>query len=220
MISKNLKIILVSLLLIFIFISGGLFIWRDMLNRKADKILSDALLRESSPPPPAQVSGGESPRALTLPDLDKPIVIQAALSTQAAAKARATITDLTAELKKNPDLYSSWLELGSYRKLIGDSRAALEIWQYVSKNWPSDSVAFNNLANLYIYELPDFNKAEEYLLKAIQKAPHQTSYYYNAYEFYRFVIKNTFKARKILEQAIAQNPIDESWLKTYLAELQ
>jgi len=111
------------------------------------------------------------------PDLDRPINTQDEM-------ARNKIEELSSALKENKDLSSYWLDLASYRKLIGDYEAAIEIWEYMIVKWPEDYKAFLNLGNLYGYYLHDFSKAEEYFLEAIEKNPHYILSYISIYEFY------------------------------------
>ena len=158
--------------------------------------------------------------AFALPNLDRPIKVTATLSQETKTKTIARIQELTDELRNNNDFYSSWLDLALQRNLIGDYVAAEEIWIYVTQNWANDPVAYSNLANLYLMEFHDNERAEIYLLRAIEKNTTQVIFYENAYSFYRFVKKDFTKARQILEEGIAKNPTNAVGLRQLLADLE
>lgn len=171
---------------------------------------------EDQPAPQAVQSGENQP---TPPDLTKPVVVSATLTEESRANAIKKIGELRADLTKQDDLYSSWLDLALQMKLVGEYREAETIWQYVIVRWPGEAVAFGNLANLYLYELQDAAKAEGYFLKAINAQPSLGEAYYQAYDFYRLVKKDRARAREILEQGIAVNPENRAMLEPFLAEL-
>lgn len=215
MISKTAKLILVVGGLGVLIFGAGLLIWQDFLSRNLARQL------ESIPAPIEEKEAirEAQPVAIQTSDLDRPIKITANLSEESRHNAASKIQELQAELKTNDKFYSSWLELGIYRKLIGDYEAAEAIWRYVTEKWPKDSVAHNNLADLYINYLKDYKNGEKHLLLAIEKDPASFNYYLNAYEFYRYIIKDLAKARSILEKGLLENPKDASAYQQILADL-
>jgi len=149
-----------------------------------------------------------------IPDLEKPINVMAELRDVDRDNALDAIKKLREDLKEDNDLYDSWMELALQMKLIGDYKEAEKIWIYAAAKW-EDATPVSNLSNLYIYQFNDLKKGEEYLLQAIERAPHLSFYYYNAYEFYRFIKKQPEKAKEILRKGIAVQNIDNS---KYLSE--
>ena len=132
----------------------------------------------------------------------------------------AKIQDLSSQLKKDSDNLENWLVLGVYRKTIGDYEGAREVWEYASAIRPQNSISFNNLGELYAYQLKDNAKAEENYKKAIENDPSAIYIYRNFFDFYRYFAKDTAKARAILEQGIAANPTTSSDLKNLLEGLK
>lgn len=153
------------------------------------------------------------------PDLTKAVAVTAALTEESKAKALARISELRAELAAQSDLYTRWMDLALQMKLVGEYAEAETIWLYAAARWPGESTPHGNLANLYVYELQDFGKAETEYLKAIEVQPKLANAYYSAYEFYRFIRKDTAKAREILERGIAADLENRSVLEPFLAEL-
>lgn len=141
-----------------------------------------------------------------VPDLNRPVVIYSELPEETKKLAKERIVAITKTLKHDNVLFEDWLELGTYRKLIGDYDAALEVWLYASKLDPASSVSYNNIANLYANYIRNYEKAEWYYLKAIEVAPNQSYYYFAAFEFYKSVLKNDQKARDIVRKGIAAAP--------------
>lgn len=199
----------------------GIFIWRNKDEEKEQvpvakneiEVASSTIITELEP-------SQEAIPNIPLPNLQKPIVVTAKISDTVKKGAIEKINTLTAELLEDNDLYSNWLELAINRKLIGDYDAAEEIWIYITKAWANDSIAYSNLADLYLTIRHDNERAETYLLDAIEKAPNQVILYENAYSFYRYVKKDLAQAKKILEEGIKENPLNAEGLKKLLADLE
>lgn len=158
---------------------------------------------EPLPPPPT-------------PSLDRPINITANLPDQTKKLAREKIAYLVGELKANPDFFAAWLDLGLYRKLIGDFEGARETWEYAGVIRPLNFISFGNLGGLYAYDLKDPAKSEANFLKALENGPEEVQLYEKLYEVYRFMIKNEDRARAILEKGIAANPQTSGRLQNLL----
>jgi tetratricopeptide (TPR) repeat protein len=156
---------------------------------------------------------------LKIPDLDREINIPSNVPESIAKSARSKIKELSAALKKNPDLFNLWMDLGSYRKAIGDYEAARDIWEYASAIRPKNSISFGNLGSLYALYLRDYEKAEFNFLKAIENDPHAVYLYYKAFEFYRDFMKDKDKARAIIERGIEANPSSKADFQKLLTAL-
>lgn len=152
-----------------------------------------------------------------VPDLNRPIVIYSDLPEETKVLAREKIIAITYKIQNETAFFDDWVELGNYRKLIGDHNSALEIWLYASGLSPASSVSFNNIANLYSGYLHDYQKAEEYYLKAIKAAPSHIYGYFAAFEFYKSVLKDDKKAEDIVRQGIVALPQAKAELEALLA---
>ena len=130
------------------------------------------------------------------------------------------IKELVSSLKNDPANVDNWLILGVYRKILGDYDGAISVWNYVGVLSPTNYVSFNNLGELYAYQLKDNAKAEENYKKAIENGPSAIYIYRNFFDFYRYFAKDMAKARAILEKGIAANPATSSDLKNLLQTLQ
>ncbi len=140
------------------------------------------------------------------PDLSRPVKITLSLPVETEKAATARIGEISLELKKNPELFDHWLELGRLRKIIGDYEGVRQAWEYASLLLPSNHVSFNNLGELYGYYLKDWAKAEANYKKAVLNGPDQIYIYRNFADFYRFVLNDPEKAKALLEEGIKANP--------------
>ena len=155
-----------------------------------------------------------------IPNLDREIKIVGEMSDDAKRIAVDKIKEISSQLKKDSDNLENWLLLGIYRKMINDYEGAREVWEYAGAIRPQNSISFNNLGELYAYQLKDNVKAEENYKKAIENDPSAIYIYRNFFDFYRYFAKDTAKARAILEQGIAANPSTSSDLKNLLESLK
>ena len=152
-----------------------------------------------------------------VPDLNRSVVIYNDIPEETQIFAKGRIAALTETLRKDTSFADDWIELGTYRKLIGDIDAALEIWRYASVLSPNSSVSYNNIAVLYASYIHDYPKAEEYYLKAISSAPDLPYPYFAAFEFYKSILKDDKKAEDIVRQGIAAVPGTKAELEQLLA---
>lgn len=205
-------------------VGAGWLVWSDISRERTEGEPAvteppqerEAMVKiERTNSPPTEDSSSH-----TQPDLDRPITVSANLSAEAVAYAVDRIKEMTAELRKDAALFSSWLELAVNRKAIGDHRAAEEIWLFVADRWAGNPIAHSNLADLYLTVFRDDVKAERHLLAAIARAPGQIIFYENAYSFYRFVKKDLKRAAEILEEGIKKNSGNAAGLKQFLGEFK
>lgn len=133
------------------------------------------------------------------PDLSRPL-------SSASTSTRIAYAGIVARLKTYPNDTDSWIALGLYRKESDDYKGAEEAWKYASALSPADPQPYDNLGVLYGYYLHNNALAEQNILTAIEKAPLMTMYYLRAVEFYREVLKDTAKARSIVEQGLKLAP--------------
>ncbi len=140
---------------------------------------------------------------IRMPDLDKEIVVNNKnISEEEKNRIIKNIKDIIAVLKGDYDRREDWLNLGIWRKNLGDYEGAEEAWKFVTFIRLNDPVAFNNLGDLYSQYLIDFSKAEKNYLKAIAIAPSQAFFYVKMHEFYRYFVKKPDLALNILEKGV------------------
>ncbi|MEW5907575.1 MAG: hypothetical protein AB1643_00085 [Patescibacteria group bacterium] len=168
--------------------------------------------------PTRRVGESEEPQqpVVEIPNLDRPINITVNLTKEAEEIIRKKIEELSSKLKENPNLLDLWLDLGIYRKIIGDYEGAVEAWEYVSVVSPKNSTSFHNLGDLYAFYLKDYQKAEKNFLIAIENNPSQIFSYRSLYELYRYAMKDDEKAKEILKKGIEINPDTSQDLKNLL----
>lgn len=212
---------------IFLFAVGlsGWFIYRDYVKHQvSNKVFNKVSNNEE------QANGGQSSVISDsniveeikkqMPDLDRKIVVTENLSTEVRLRAINDIGTIVAKLKEDYDRREEWLNLGIWRKTIGDYEGAAEAWKFATIIRPNDPVAFHNLGDLYSQYLPDFPKAEKYYLTAIEKdTSHQPFFYVKLYEFYLYYYKKPDLAEKILLDALKTNP-DNEYLQKILDDLR
>ena len=149
--------------------------------------------------------------SVPMPDYKKPIVFSPDATEDFKKIMTERINRNITDLDKNNNSFEAWIDLGINRKMINDFEGAVEVWEYVNIIRPDNIVSFNNLGNLYHYELKDYVKAEENFLKAIENDKNYIISYTNLADLYRFSYKtDTNSAEKILLEGLKNNSNDIS----------
>ncbi len=151
-------------------------------------------------------TSGNTPARPPAPSLDRPYTPPASAPASIQAEDKAAVAAAIAELKKNPDYITQWLQLALYYKNAGDYEGAEEVWIYATKAWPTDPVAYNNLADLYQNYLRDYPKAVTYWNKLIAIKPDSVAAYINLATLYRINLQDTAKAKATLQAGLKANP--------------
>lgn len=163
---------------------------------------------------------GSSGSASQYPPLDRPFSFPASYPVEAKKIMADKIAATVAVLKKDPNQYGEWVNLGLFRNGMDDWEGARQIWEFLTVMSPSQPAPFANLANLYAFSLKDPVRAEANLKKAIEKSPKEASLYRLGYEIYRFVLKDDARAREVLDQGIAETSSqDLKYLRDHYNEL-
>ncbi len=102
------------------------------------------------------------PQALKAPDYRTKVAYDPSVSAEVRAAIETQFAANVMTLSKNPQDFSTWMNLAILHKIGGDYRGAETIWLYATKNWPNSPVAFSNLADLYQNFLKDSAKAKVY----------------------------------------------------------
>lgn len=150
--------------------------------------------------------------------VNRDIRIQVLLNPAVELEARTKIQELNGMIRANYDYDAQWLDLGAYRRMIGDYEGAKEAWEFLAKIRPQSFVVFHNLGDLYAYEFKNYSKAEENFLKSVANKPSNIQAYSQLVTVYRYL--DTAQAAKIeplLLKGIAANPEDAN-LRVLLAQ--
>lgn len=203
----------VSAGLLVLVAAGG---WYFLAHQKALAPTTNSLTASTSPQAsttqgtyiitPVGVAPIQQTTKVPAPSLERPYTPPADAPASIQAEDRAAVAAAIAELKKNPDFITNWLQLALYYKNAGDYAGAEEIWVYATKAWPADSVAYNNLADLYQNYLHDYGKAITYWNKVIALKPDAVSAYINLAALYRINLQDSTKAKATLEAGLKANP--------------
>jgi hypothetical protein len=143
-----------------------------------------------------------------VPSLDRPITITANLPEEAKVTLTQLLTQEMADLRKEPNRVDIWLKVGTNRKIAGDFDGAIEAWNYVAEVAPTDvsATAHGNLADLYMYFLKDYAKAETRFNQAITLNGHVIEYYRALFYLYKDIYKDKTKAQATLTLGLKNNP--------------
>lgn len=137
-----------------------------------------------------------------------PVVISESFPTDATVVLRGMIEEQYAILREEPTRVDVWLQLGVNRKIGSDFAGAIEAWDYAAAVAPDEmrATAYGNLADLYLYFLKEYDKAEADFKQAIALNPHIIDYYRTLYYLYRDIRNDPAKEAAILAQGLEANP--------------
>lgn len=222
-------------LLLILLISGGIF-WHFQFNLNPAKEFqivdgerADLLSQENSEinsksdkaeniPFGAATAEADNLKALAAKLIERPIIVEARLSDGIQKQAIDKLHYSMSVIQQNYDYPNAWLELGAYRKLIGDYEGAIEAWDFVGLIRPQDHISFSNLGDLYAFYLKDYKKGEENFLKAIANNSGNINSYLQLATLYEYAYEEkSAEAENILLLGIKSNPGDII-LKTALAQ--
>lgn len=133
-----------------------------------------------------------------IPDLSKEPVVADGLDSERQAYLVGKMGEVKDILREDPSQRFAWLDLASYRKLLGDYEGALEVWGYMGERWPNDHVPFLNAADVYTNYLESPALAEEQYRKAIARNPEYASTYIKLHQLYL----NNYEAQRHLADDI------------------
>jgi tetratricopeptide (TPR) repeat protein len=191
---KRKKIILAVVLIVLGVFGVGYFIYSDMLG--GEESIANYWPNSQSP------------------DLDR-MIIAADKNPESRAEIEERIKVISSELKENPELQSSWLELGNWRKEAGDYEGVVEVWKHVISRWPDDKIGYENLGVLYHFYIHDYREAEKYLKLAIEKDPNWALSYLNLHELYKLsYVQKADLAEDVLLDGLSQLPNHVAMLYT------
>ncbi|MBT4894705.1 hypothetical protein HON59_01400 [bacterium] len=204
-----------------IVISAGFYIYNDIYSKSVQEVvqneeiqLEDGLILEEGSQGGITIAPIENKKntiSTPVPDLNQPIIFGDNVSDREKELATEKINKLTKELKKDSSFFSNWIELGLYRKSIGDYAGARDAWKYANVLQPLNFLPYNNLGDLYHFYLKDYPKSEENFQKAIEHSVENTGVYIGLHELYKYSYKqDTTSVVDILLEGIetVENDID------------
>ncbi len=201
--------------LILIAGAGAYYVYTDFNKQpseeKVQNNVSEGIIESITPSTKNIVS-------ISMPKLNRPIPENTTLAAEVRDILTERIKEWSDKIAKEPNNWESWVYLGVEYKTARDYRGAREAWEYSTYLSPN-SVAHQNLGDLYAYYLYDPTKAEAHFLEAIRLSPTTEYLYFKVAEFYRDVLKDTAKARAIVESGTAANPSSTD-LKSLLSSLK
>jgi hypothetical protein len=155
----------------------------------------------------------------TPPDFRAPIAFAADVAPDVRAVITARAQSLEAKLARDSFDLGSWIDLGAMRKMAGDYRGAETAWVFVTKTAPRNTIAFSNLADLYMNFLKEYPEAETMYKKVIALDSTQIEPYVSLATLYGNLYKTgTSAAEDILKKGIVAHP-DSADLHVLLARM-
>jgi Tfp pilus assembly protein PilF len=141
------------------------------------------------------------------PSLDEPVLYAPTLTAEQKNTLAVQIADSRNTLTKNDEIFGEWVILSTYYRQAGDLRKAEAALKYAGWISPENVTSFNNLGNLYHFELKEYENAEKAFMWAIQNDPTYVISYKNLHELYAYSYKtDTNLAADALLQGLENNP--------------
>jgi len=90
------------------------------------------------------------------------------------------------DLREGEYIYLSWINVGILKKRLKDELGAEKAWLNAINYSPDQSLPYGNLADLYLFNMKEYEKAEEYYLKVLEMDPNHQGYYIGLVSLYRY----------------------------------
>jgi len=132
-----------------------------------------------------------------------------------------TLNDLNKQyqkLQEGDHIYIRWINIGILKKRLGDYSGTEEAWQKAITYNPDQSLAFGNLADLYLFDLGQDEKAEEYYLKVLQMRTDNYNYYLGLAALYRYnMTEKAYLIEELMLSGAERVPAEAKNYYMYLA---
>jgi len=112
-----------------------------------------------------------------------------ALKTMDEEILRLSLEDLNnqyQDLRDGKYIYLSWINVGILKKRLGDNPGAEKAWLKAIDYNPDRSLAYGNLADLYLFSMGEYEKAEEYYQKVLSIRTDNFTHYHGLVSLYRY----------------------------------
>jgi tetratricopeptide (TPR) repeat protein len=124
---------------------------------------------------------------------------------------------LKKDLKDNPGDYFELIEMGNLNNVLNEYNLAREYYEKAVGVFPDEAMAYNNLADLYVFQFKDPAKALENYQLAIQKNPAYISVYRSIGDMYRsFYPEKTGEIEPLMLAGAKANSGKEAYFYEYL----
>jgi len=90
------------------------------------------------------------------------------------------------DLRDGEYIYVSWINVGILKKRLGDNPGSEKAWLKAIDYNPDRSLAYGNLADLYLFNMKEYEKAEEYYLKVLSIRTDNYTHYHGLVSLYRY----------------------------------
>ncbi len=90
------------------------------------------------------------------------------------------------DLRDGEYIYLSWINVGILKKRLKDDTGAEKAWLNAIDYSSDQPLAYGNLADLYLFNMREYEKAEEYYLKVLEMDPNHQGYYIGLVSLYRY----------------------------------
>jgi hypothetical protein len=153
---------------------------------------------------------------ISVPNVNRAIPETTSLSVMDKETIVKKIQTISSALKQNPDSLENWLNLGLYRKSLGDYEGARLAWEYANALRPKNYVSFSNLGDLFQFYVHDYKAAEKNLLQAVTNEPAYITGYKNLYDLYSLPeISKKESIPALLDRGLHSNPHNIDLLMLY-----
>ena len=128
------------------------------------------------------------------PSLERPVNYPADFPEEAKKQYEESRAKAIEAIQSDPTQAAAWFDLAIQYRIVGDHEGAVEIWEYVSKLYPSDGISLHNIAEYYFHNEKEYRKAEDYYMRSIEKMPNLAQNYADLFDMYRYVYKTDTSA--------------------------
>lgn len=134
-------------------------------------------------------------------------VVKKQLPVSVIEQAKQKINDAVNLIEANYDYDAPWLELGGYRRLVGDYDGAIAAWKFLTVIRPNAFVPYHNLGDLYAFTFGDHAKGEMYFLTSLEVGPGNIQGYLSLVVLYKdsTILKKQSQIDDILLRGLENN---------------
>ncbi len=123
------------------------------------------------------------------------------------------------KLREGDHIYIRWINVGILKKRFDDFEGAEKAWLTAVDYAPEQSLGYGNLADLYLFTLGEYEKAEEYYLKVLELRKDNYTYYIGLAALYRYnMTEKAHLIEGIINEGASINPAEAANYYLYLAD--